>query len=84
MLLDAIVKLLVGFVNGVFALFPAWEMPAWLTNNAGVGGFIGSLNGVFPVATLGLCGAAVLGFYLLTFVWDVVVFVYDKFPFKAT
>lgn len=85
MVTDAVVSILVGFLTGVLSLLPAYSLPAAV---AGFGPELGSKidawNGVLPVVTIGQVLAATVGLRLFILAWAVVVWLYDKIPFKAT
>lgn len=85
MIFDAIVGVLSAVLEGVFALLPTMSLPAGLVESSGgVGAVAAGLNGIVPVQTLGGCLVAVLAVRLFIALWAVVVWIYDRFPFKAT
>jgi hypothetical protein len=85
MVTDAVVSVLMGFLTGVLSLLPSWELPAsFAAFGPELGAKIDAFNGVLPVVTLGQCLAAMVGFRLFVLAWGLVVWLYDKIPFKAT
>lgn len=72
-------------VGGLLGMVPAFALPESVTSaGASVGGTLGSVNGIFPVVTLGACLAAVLALWVFVNAWGLIVMVYDRIPFKAT
>lgn len=84
MIFDAIVGVLLGLVEGVLGLIPAWNPPNLAAFATTVGNSVSTANTIFPVTTLGACLLVVIGFKLLLNLVDLVGFVYAKIPFKAT
>lgn len=85
MIFDAIVLVLKTVFEGVLGLLPTMSLPAGLTDSmAGIGTRAAALDGIVPVYVLGVCIAAVIGVKLALLAWGVIVFIYDRFPFKAT
>lgn len=85
MIFDTIVAILVAVFEGILALLPTMALPAAIMQNASaVGQTAAGLNGVLPVTTLGLCLAVVVAVRLFILLWAVVVWIYERFPFKAT
>jgi hypothetical protein len=85
MILDAIAGLLLGVLNGVLGLFPAYSLPSSMTDfSASVGSWVGSANGFFPVVTLGVCIGVILAARAFVLAVRLVVFVYDLIPLKFT
>lgn len=85
MILDAIMGLLVALLTGVVGLLPAWSPPSSITSlGDSIGSAVGSVNGVFPVGTLGACLAIMVGSRLFVFAWGFIVWVYRLIPFKLT
>jgi hypothetical protein len=85
MIFDSIVTFLVGVLNAVLTLFPAWSLPfdpSALAGNLAAGA--ANANAWFPVSTLGACIGAIFGLRLVMLGWAVAVFIYDKIPFKAS
>lgn len=83
MVLDFIIGVVVGLLNGVLALIPDFTI-----GSRGIGSSIGSAaagaNSVFPVVTLGLCIAAVIGLRLFLAVVAFLAWVWDKIPLKMS
>lgn len=85
MILDAIIGLIVGVLEGLLGLLPAFDISSTFASaGATLGNAAGQLNAILPVSTMGVCIAALLALQLALFVWDVVVFIYDRFPGKFT
>ena len=84
-LLDLIFMALFGLLGGLVALIPEWDMPGSIsTAFADLGGTLGSLNGVVPIATLGAALGALIAFRVFIMAFDLVVWVYGKIPAKFT
>jgi hypothetical protein len=82
---DAIAKLLVAVVKGVMGLFPAYEMPSGLASlGDSIGGSLAGVSAVFPVGTVGVCLALLIGARIILSVFNLVVFVYQLIPLKFT
>lgn len=85
MIVDAIIGVLLSLFTGVIGLLPSWQVPSSITDLGGtLGGALSGLNGVFPVGTLGLCLAMMVGCRLFVFAWGLIVWVYRLVPFKLT
>lgn len=85
MIVDAIVGVLMAILNGVLGLMPAYQLPASFGSfGTTIGDKLAGVNGVFPVVTLGQALAAMVSWWVFKAVWILVVWIYDKFPFKAT
>lgn len=85
MIIDAIVSVVVGIFTGVLGLLPSYELPDSITNlGSSVGEAVGTLNGVFPVGTLGVCIGLMIAARLFLFAFGLAVWVYEHIPFKAT
>lgn len=85
MIVDLIVTTLLAVLEGFISLFPAWELPASLTTfGTSIGASLGTINGIFPVVTLGVCLAAILLCWLFIIGFQALVFIYRLVPFKAT
>lgn len=85
MIVDACIKIVVALLTGIFGLLPAFSFADSLWSaGANLGGSLSTVNGVIPVATLGEALGLVMGTRAFMFVWDVVVFIYDRIPFKAS
>lgn len=85
MIFDAIIGALISLAAGVLGLFPAYELPASVTDLADtLGSWTATANRFFPMDTLSVAIAAVLGARVFVFLVRVVVWVWDLVPFKAT
>lgn len=85
MIVDFLMKGVIGLLTGVLDLVPSYSLPDSVTGaGATIGGGIGQIDGIIPVVTIGLCLAVILAFRLFLFAWSIIVFVYDRFPLKAT
>lgn len=85
MILDLIVKVLLSVFSGFISLFPAWQLPDSMTGFASsLGASVSTINGIFPVVTLGVCLAALVSTWLFVGAFQAVVFVYRLVPFKAS
>lgn len=80
MLLDLLVDLLFGLFEGLLAMIPSYTLDA-----SGLGGTLGSAlagaNSVFPVTTLGLCIALVIGARVFIAWVAFLAWVWTKIPF---
>jgi len=85
MIIDWIMQILLTIVGGLIGLFPAYSLPGSMTGfGSTLGSTFATLNGVFPVQTLGVCLAAVMGLWLFLTAWDAIIFVYRLIPGKFT
>lgn len=85
MIFDAIIGLLFSLLSGLVALFPAWSLPAGLTDfGAGLGARLAGVNEVIPVATIGVVLSAIVSAWVFTGAVQLVVFVYRLIPGKLT
>lgn len=84
MIFDAIVAILLGLLEGVLALIPAYDLPELGDLTGGLGSALAAANGVFPVTTIGTCLMVLLGLRVLIGGWWLITFVYDRIPFKMT
>lgn len=80
MIVDTFARFLIGIFNGVLGLIPSYS-----PNFTGLGGNLGSAlagaNSFFPMVTLGICIAAILGLRLFLFSVSLVTWVWSKVPF---
>jgi len=85
MILDAIIGLVVTLLTGLLGMIPAYSLPdSILSAGATIGETVGTINGVVPIVTMGACLAALIGVRMFIWIWQLVVFIYDKIPAKAT
>lgn len=79
MVVDLIVKALMGILNGVLGLIPdfAPSLPAL----GSVGSMFAGLNAVFPATTLGICLLAILALELFLAVTSLVTWIWQQVPF---
>lgn len=85
MLVDAIVIAVTTLMTGFLGLMPAFEFNSqMLSAGAGLGSAINGLNGIIPVHAIGICIGIVLACRLALVGWDLLVFIYDRFPGKFT
>ncbi|MCW3038203.1 MAG: hypothetical protein JWM31_108 [Solirubrobacterales bacterium] len=73
-------------LTGLLSLIPAWAMPAQATANTAqtFGSMFAWANGYAPIFHILAAVGVVLGFQVLVSGWTVLVWVYDRIPFKAT
>jgi hypothetical protein len=84
-ILDLIIKAVVGIFTGILALLPDVTLPSSVTAwSSSIGSGFGAANAFFPLTTLGLCIAAVIAVRLLLSAYSLVVWLYEKIPFKFT
>lgn len=85
MILNWCVKAVVAILTGVLDLIPSWSLPPSLTSSAAdIGTALGNVNGVFPIADIAIALGIVVAGRTFLFAWSLIVFVYDRLPFKAT
>lgn len=85
MIFDSIVGVLTSVFTGILGLLPAYSLPGNVTAlMSNVGSALAGANSVFPVVQLGLCLGVIVAARVFILGWAVVVWLYDKFPFKAT
>lgn len=86
MITDTLVGLFVNLLRGLILGLPAWtpDTGAYTASFYQIGTMASILNGYFPVVALAGGLALALGIRVLYAAWVIVVFVYDRFPFKAT
>lgn len=78
MITDLIVTAMLGCLDAVFGLFPAFTMPDSGTYTGALSWGL-AFDGIFPVRTLFVCVAAAFGIELVLRLWDLTVFVYHQF-----
>jgi hypothetical protein len=94
MIVDFLLTLFMGVIETVLGLIPEWEMfsgprgvdgsvfhQGWADR---IGEWLGLWDLFFPVAQMFICLLLIIGARLLVGVVQVLVFVYDKFPFKSS
>lgn len=82
MIFDRIMQALLGFVEGILALVPSYELPSSVLElGDSIGQAVASVNGVFPVVTLGACIGVLLVALLFKAGWQLIAYVYEKIPF---
>lgn len=85
MITTFLVKAVVVVLTGVLSLIPVWSLPVELTSSSGdIGSALAAVNGVFPIADVGICLGIVVAARTFLFAWALIVFLYDRIPFKAT
>jgi len=85
MVLDAIIKVVITLLTGILGLVPSFSFSDTMWSaGQNIGGALATINGVVPVGTIGECLAVILGVRGFLFVWGLIVFVYDRIPFKAS
>lgn len=82
MIFDAIIQLVIGIFTGILGLLPGYEVPDFGDFGSMVGSGLGVAGVFFPVPVLGWCLVTILGFRVFMVAWSVVVWIYDKLPFK--
>lgn len=84
MILDAIISLAVAAFTAILSLIPSFSFNGGFEFGELIGTWMSTANGFFPMNTLAMCILAILGVYVFVFAVRVIVFVWDKFPFKAS
>lgn len=79
-----IVTLMLTVLTGALGLLPTYDPPDFGSLGTALGSGLASANALFPVTTLGVCLAVVLGFRLFLLVWDAIIWLYRLIPLKAT
>lgn len=85
MIVDLFVAILLGLLGGFISLFPEWTLPPAISSfGTSIGSSLSTINGIFPVVTLGVCLGVILLSWLFILGFQALVFVYRLIPFKAT
>lgn len=85
MIFDKVISILFGLLGALLGLLPAWSFDTGFSDAASaLTQGVQIANAFFPVQTLGICLAAVLGLRAAMGGWQVAVWLYDKIPFKAS
>lgn len=85
MIIDLIVTVTLGLLGALLSLAPPWTLPTEsVQSGSEIGGYLRPLNFYFPVTDLLVAILAVLAFSAALTLWHLLVFVYDRLPFKAT
>lgn len=86
MIVDWLVAFFVGLLDAVLSLIPDWspDLSGLHTAFATIASAVQMMNQYFPVDVLGVCLGVLLATKAAIAIWHALVFVYDKFPFKAT
>ena len=85
MILDWIMGALIGLWTGFFALFPSYELPDSVSSvGSSLGASVSTVNGIFPIVTLGACLLVMIGARLFVALWAGISWVYGKIPLKFT
>lgn len=81
MIIVALLGILLATVGGLLNIIPvaAIDVSGLVANVSQVSGLAGTLNGYFPLVTLGMCLGVVLGLKLLMLGYRLVLFVYHQF-----
>lgn len=85
MIFDLIFAFLRSVVTALLTLIPSYDLPASVSNLGGdLGGAVAGANAFFPVEHVGICIGLVVGVRAFLMLWDVLVWLYDRLPFKAS
>lgn len=84
MLIDLLVGIVQGILNGVLALIPSYSLPELTGFGGQLGSGVATMNGYFPMVTLGACLLVIIGARVAIAAFDLAVFLYGLIPFKAT
>lgn len=85
MITDFILEVMFGLATALVGFLPDWVPPAGLVTNASTLGVqFSQMNSYAPVSLLGVCLGLVLAVKVALSAWRLAVFVYDRFPFKAS
>lgn len=80
MIFDLIIGVVMGLLTGVLGLLPDYD-PNFLGFGSGLGSAIAGANSVFPVVTLGICIAVILGLRMFLLAVAFLVWLWDLVPF---
>lgn len=86
MITDWIMSVFINLLRGVFGILPPWtpDFGSFASMGYSIGNIASALNGYFPLAALAAALALVLGARLFFMAWTIVIWAYEKIPFKAT
>lgn len=85
MIFDLIFSFLASVLTAFLTLIPAYDLPPEVRNlGADIGGAVAGANAFFPVVHVGICIGLVIAARIFLALWDLLVFIYDRVPFKAT
>lgn len=85
MITDFALSAVFGLAEAFLGFLPDWSPPDSIpTTSVSLGIQAHNLDAYTPVGLVFICLAAILGYKVVLTVWRFVVFVYDRFPFKAT
>lgn len=86
MITDSIVSLFINLLRGIFDLLPQWtpDLGSMNVSFFRVGQIGGILNGYFPLTALAVGLGIIFAARLFIAAWNLIVWIYEKFPFKAT
>jgi len=81
MVTAALIGLVFGGVRAVMGLVPQWDPAAdpFGSVSSNLAGWVGSMNGYFPVTVLGLCLVLLVSLKVFMLGWRLIVFVYHQF-----
>lgn len=85
MITDFILEVMFGLATALVDFLPEWVAPSTLTTSASTLGVqFSQMNSYAPVSLLGACLLLILGVKVFLSLWRLAVFIYDRFPFKAS
>ncbi len=86
MITEALIGVVIQTLSSFLGWVPDWTPPTqdFATTGLTVGNALGLLDNYFPVSVLGACLAAVIGLKFVLIFWNLLVFIYDRFPLKFT
>lgn len=85
MIFDAIVGVLLSLVTGLLGLVPAFQLPnSMMSFGANVGTRAAALDDILPITAIGVCFVILIGVRLFIGAFQLIVFVWELIPFKAT
>lgn len=86
MIVEWVVSLVLGIVQGLLSLLPTWEVDTSAFDEMGtdLASLVLKVDAYVPVVTLLACFAIRMGVWVFMSFWRALVFVYDLIPFKAT
>lgn len=86
MIIDSLIEIVVALFRAILGLLPEWSLTLPETGSAFqfLGGAVRLISGYFPVYVLFVCVGIYLAARLFFSSWSLIVWLYEKFPFKAT
>lgn len=87
MIVDTVAGVVLGLLRGLVELIPVWSPPAEITSPTWLdelGDAVSFANAYVPVGDILLAIGVLLAIRAILMLWHVIVWVYDRIPFKAS